>query len=94
MEFASRRADQLGEAALDGSVDILVGGDEEKLSAGEFFFNGSKPKGDGGVLFIRKNICLVQGVCPRETPIHILNRHALIDRQGSVERPCEVIEFL
>ncbi len=30
---------------------------------------------------------------PRQTPIHILDRHALIDRQGCVEIPGLLVEF-
>ena len=37
VEFACGHADQLCQAALDGGVNILVGGDEGKLSRSEFF---------------------------------------------------------
>ncbi len=93
VQFASRGADEFAKSALDGGVNIFVRLGKGKLSRRKFFFDQIKPTGDRSVLFIRKNVCLVQSRRPCDASVHILNRQTLIERQGGVEIPCSIVEF-
>src|SRR6266498_2802556 len=94
VKFACRVTNQLCETAFDRGVNVFVGRSEGKPSRRKFFLDSRKPKGDGAMLFIRKNSCAVNRIRPGATRIYILNRHAFINRQGCVEVESKLVEFL
>jgi hypothetical protein len=66
VKFARRRADQLSESALNGGVNVFVGGDEGKLSRRKFRSDSDQPTGNLLVFFIQQNARFVQSVRPRK----------------------------
>src|SRR6266545_639563 len=70
VKFACRITNQLCETAFDRGVNVFVGRSEGKPSRRKFFLDSRKPKGDGAMLFIRKNSCAVNRIRPGATPIY------------------------
>src|SRR5215216_1148606 len=93
MEFACRLSDEFGETPFDGSMNVFVGGHERKPTRCKLLLDSRQPIRDGNMLFVGKDSHALKRFSPGATALHILERHALVYRQGGVQIPGVIVEF-
>ena len=87
VQFAAHRAGDLGQAALDGGMDVLIGGDVDELARADFAEDVGQPFDDLVLLVEGDHLGFHQRFGPGDRAAHVEFRQAPVKRQRGVVLP-------